>query len=249
MLSSQQVEDLNRQAQQQQPKEILATALDLVPNLTIAFSGAEDIAMVAMAKRIAPEISVFTLDTGRLHAETYRFIEEVRKRLELNLTVLSPNQDRLTAFVREKGLFSFYEEGHESCCEIRKVEPLRAYLQHKDGWATGQRRDQSPARAIVPVFEIDGANRGKNGALLKVNPLANWSLQQVWDYIRMMELPYNPLHDRGFISIGCEPCTRAVSPGQHEREGRWWWEEATIKECGLHRSNLAKSGEESFGHE
>ena len=107
-----------------------------------------------------------------------------------------------------------------------------------DCWITGQRRDQSPTRAQVPVYQIDTTFPGKDGELLKINPLANWTLRQVWDTIRLLEIPYNPLHDQGFISIGCEPCTRATTPGQHEREGRWWWEETTIKECGLHRDNL-----------
>jgi phosphoadenosine phosphosulfate reductase len=137
--------------------------------------------------------------------------------------------------VREKGLFSFYNDGHQECCGIRKVEPLRRALSTLNAWVTGQRRDQSPStRAEVPVVQADPTFSTPDHELIKFNPLANWSSQQVWDYIRENAVPYNPLHERGFISIGCEPCTRAVLPGQHEREGRWWWEEATKKECGLH---------------
>ena len=136
--------------------------------------------------------------------------------------------------MRKKGLFSFYEDGHKECCEIRKVEPLRRALVRRDAWVTGQRRDQSPTRAHVSVVQIDPAFSGKRGALLKLNPLAAWSSAQTWAYIREHEVPWNPLHERGYVSIGCEPCTRPTHPGQHEREGRWWWEDTTRKECGLH---------------
>lgn len=238
MLSEQHIDALNLDAQSMEPRDILAQALEMLPDVALAFSGAEDVALVALATRIRPDVPVFTLDTGRLHPQTYRFIEEVRKHYRLNLEILSPDQQRLEQLVRDKGLFSFYEDGHEECCEIRKIQPLRRKLAQLDGWITGQRRDQSPTRVRVPAFQLDPAFSGRNGGLVKVNPLANWSLQQVWDYIRLFDVPYNPLHDQGFVSIGCEPCTRPVGPGQHEREGRWWWEEATIKECGLHRGNL-----------
>jgi len=238
MLSEQHIDALNLDAQSMEPRDILAQALEMLPDVALAFSGAEDVALVALATRIRPDVPVFTLDTGRLHPQTYRLIEEVRKHYRLNLEILSPDQQRLEQLVRDKGLFSFYEDGHEECCEIRKIQPLRRKLAQLDGWITGQRRDQSPTRVRVPAFQLDPAFSGRNGGLVKVNPLANWSLQQVWDYIRLFDVPYNPLHDQGFVSIGCEPCTRPVGPGQHEREGRWWWEEATIKECGLHRGNL-----------
>jgi phosphoadenosine phosphosulfate reductase len=137
--------------------------------------------------------------------------------------------------VREKGLFSFYQDGHQECCGIRKIEPLERALAGLDAWVTGQRKDQSPStRAEVPFVQQDDRFQGRAEQLYKYNPLANWSSAELWNYIRMMEIPYNPMHERGFISIGCEPCTRPVLPGQHEREGRWWWEEATQKECGLH---------------
>lgn len=238
MLSPEQIATLNKESQTLQPREILKRAMELAPGTAIAFSGAEDIALVDMAVKINPDIAVFTLDTGRLHPETYRFIELARKHYQLNLEILTPESAALQKLVSAKGLFSFYEEGHDECCQVRKIAPLRRKLATLEGWMSGQRRDQSPTRTQMPVFEIDPAFPGRNGPLLKVNPLANWSLSEVWNYIRLLEVPYNPLHDRGYVSIGCEPCTRPVGPGQHEREGRWWWEEATIKECGLHGGNL-----------
>lgn len=201
----------------------------------IAFSGAEDVVLIDMASRAGFRYSVFCLDTGRLHPETYRFIDKVRAHYGIEITLMSPQAEPLQAFVRKKGLFSFYEDGHSECCGVRKVEPLRRALSGYRAWVTGQRRDQSPTRADVPVLQADN-NAGKpgSGVLIKCNPLANWSSAQVWGYIREHNVPYNELHERGFVSIGCEPCTRAINPGQHEREGRWWWEEATKKECGLH---------------
>ncbi len=178
---------------------------------------------------------VFTLDTGRLHAETYGFLERVRAHFNIPIEVYFPQAGAVEKLVREKGLFSFYRDGHQECCAIRKVEPLRRALSTVDAWVTGQRRDQSPStRAGIPVVQLDPTLSSPERQLVKFNPLADWSLQQVWDYIRVHQLPFNPLHERGFISIGCEPCTRPVHPGQHEREGRWWWEDQTMKECGLH---------------
>ena len=150
---------------------------------------------------------------------------------------MSPDAQALQALVKEKGLFSFYKDGHKECCGIRKVEPLKRRLATLDAWISGQRKDQSPStRSEVPVIEIDEGNSTEARTLIKFNPLANWSSKEVWDYIRLSEVPYNPLHERGFVSIGCQPCTRPVLPNQHEREGRWWWEEETQKECGLHIS-------------
>ncbi len=151
-----------------------------------------------------------------------------------------PQPAAVQAMVQEKGLFSFYRDGHKECCGIRKVEPLARALQPMRAWVTGQRRDQSPGtRTDVPVVQLDRTFGTPDRPLVKFNPLSRWTSQQVWAYIRQHNVPYNALHDRGFISIGCEPCTRAVNPGQHEREGRWWWEEETRKECGLHAANVA----------
>lgn len=231
--------DLDAELQKQSPQKILQYAMEQYENLAISFSGAEDVVLVHMAQQINPNVQVFSLDTGRLHAETYRFIERVRKYYNVKIDILSPDAEAVRQLVTEKGLFSFYEDTHHECCGIRKTQPLRKKLAQLDAWVTGQRKDQSPGtRAGIPVIQDDKVFAQPGGRLVKFNPLANWSSQQVWDYIRAMEVPYNELHDRGYVSIGCEPCTRPVGPGQHEREGRWWWEDATKKECGLHAQNV-----------
>ena len=231
--------DLDQTLAAQSPQQILRYALEQFDNIAISFSGAEDVALIDMAHKIRPDIKVFSLDTGRLHAETYQFIERVRDHYQIDIQVAMPNGPAVEALVKEKGLFSFYKDDHKECCGIRKIAPLRASLSSLDAWITGQRKDQSPGtRAVIPVIQDDKAFAGEGRTLTKFNPLANWSSAQVWDYIRTYSVPYNELHDRGFVSIGCEPYTRPTGPGQHEREGRWWWEEATKKECGLHAVNI-----------
>ncbi len=222
--------------ERREPADILRWGLERFGrDCTIAFSGAEDVALIDMAVRSGLEFSVFALDTGRLHPETYRFLETVRTHYGIEIDIVSPDPERLEPFVRRKGLFSFYEDGHQECCAIRKVEPLRRTLARHRAWVSGQRRDQNPAtRAALPVIQLDTAFTGVNGPLVKLNPLAAWSSTETWQYIREHDVPHNPLHERGFLSIGCEPCTRPIVPGQHEREGRWWWEDAADKECGLH---------------
>jgi len=221
------------------PVDILRLALESFERTAISFSGAEDVVLIDMAVKIDPGVRVFSLDTGRLHAETYRFLEQVREHYGLRLDILSPEAAAVEKLVREKGLYSFYRDGHKECCGIRKVMPLRRHLATLDAWITGQRKDQSPGtRSAVPVVEHDAAFSTRDHPLVKFNPLSNWTSAQVWHYIRENGLPFNELHNRGFISIGCEPCTRAVLPNQHEREGRWWWEDETIKECGLHANNI-----------
>ncbi|MDH5674009.1 MAG: phosphoadenylyl-sulfate reductase [Myxococcales bacterium] len=207
----------------------------------LAFSGAEDVALIDMAHKSGLPFSVFCLDTGRLHPETYRFIEKVRQHYDLPIELVSPEAEPLRVFVQKKGLFSFYDDGHQECCGVRKVAPLRRTLARFKSWVTGQRRDQSPTRTDVPTLQLDPAFEGREGELWKLNPLAGWSSEQTWSYIRANGVPYNELHERGFASIGCEPCTRPTLPNQHEREGRWWWEEATRKECGLHTVHPAAS--------
>lgn len=239
MLTAEKLPQLAAEYADRHPKEILALAFESLPRIAVSFSGAEDVVLIDLARKVNRDLQVFTLDTGRLHPETYRFIDQVREHYQLTIDVLSPDAARLEAYVREKGLFDFYKTDHHECCGIRKIEPLKRKLAGLDGWITGQRRDQSPGtRQTVAVFESDASFAAPGKPLIKINPLANWSSAQVWEYIRMFDVPYNPLHERGYISIGCEPCTRPVNPGQHEREGRWWWEEATAKECGLHQGNL-----------
>jgi phosphoadenosine phosphosulfate reductase len=200
----------------------------------IAFSGAEDVALVDMAASTGRRFSVFTLDTGRLHPETYRFLDRVRTYYGLSIHVVFPDRVTVEDLVRKKGLYSFYDEGHNECCGIRKVEPLHRALAQYRAWLSGQRRDQSPTRTAVELFELDRSHRGRNGPMLKANPLAKATLADVWGYLRERQAPTNELHERGYVSIGCEPCTRASRPGEHERASRWWWEEATKRECGLH---------------
>lgn len=235
------IDQLEAEYSQKSPREILQLALQTFDNLAISFSGAEDVVLIDMASKITKNFRVFTLDTGRLHAETYQFLDQVREHYGIKLEVMFPDAAEVQALVEEKGLFSFLKDGHKECCGVRKVRPLRRKLATLDAWITGQRKDQSPGtRASIPVIEVDTAFSTPENQLIKFNPLANWSSAQVWDYIRALDVPYNKLHERGFVSIGCEPCTRAVLPNQHEREGRWWWEESTAKECGLHVGNLKK---------
>ena len=238
-----QIEATARRLANAHPADIIAEALANFDNLTISFSGAEDVVLIDFAAREAKKLnrtfSVFSLDTGRLHPETLEFIQRVRDHYDLQIEAYYPQADAVEALVREKGLFSFRKDGHQECCGIRKVEPLGRALAHVDAYITGQRKDQSPGtRAEIPVVQLDPGFGRADNPLVKFNPLANWTSAQVWQQIMAYGMPYNPLHDQGFKSIGCAPCTRATHPGEHERAGRWWWEEATQKECGLHSINL-----------
>ncbi len=240
------IEQQNQEWQSSHPKAILKQALSDHQAIAISFSGAEDVVLIDLALKVVTDksqLQVFSLDTGRLHPETLAFIDQVRQHYQIDIHVLYPQHQAVEQLVREKGLFSFYQDGHKECCSVRKIEPLRRKLSELDAWITGQRKDQSPStRSQVAIIEQDSAFTGRNGPLVKYNPLANWSSADVWQYIRMFDVPFNPLHQQGFISIGCQPCTRAVLPNQHEREGRWWWEEGTQKECGLHSGNVIAQG-------
>ena len=206
--------------------------------VAISFSGAEDVVLIDIATKLRPAVRVFSLDTGRLHPQTYRFIERVRDHYNIRIDLLAPDAQDVQDLVSRKGLFSFYRDGHQECCSIRKIKPLRRHLAGLDAWITGQRRDQSITRSDVPTEQDDAAFSTVDRKLVKFNPLAGWTSADVWAYIRANDVPYNPLHDAGFMSIGCEPCTRPVGPHEHERTGRWWWEEAAGKECGLHGQNV-----------
>ena len=225
------------------PETILRWGLERYgADCVIAFSGSDDVVLIDMAASLGLPFSVLFVDTGRLPPETYAFVEEVRSRYRVDIGIAFPEPRAVEAMVREKGLFSFYEEGHEECCRLRKVEPLRRALGSYSAWVTGQRRDQSAeTRAELPVIETERTFAGRDGPLAKLNPLAAWSADNVWSYIRERGVPYNSLHERGFRSIGCAPCTRAVLPGQAERDGRWWWEDSGHKECGLHAGNLGRA--------
>jgi len=200
--------------------------------LACSFS-VEDVVLIDILHKVAPEVRVFALDTGRLNEETYEVAEALRERYALAIDWYFPERQAVEQLEREKGLFSFranLDNRHE-CCRIRKVEPLRRALAGKGGWITGLRRAQSVTRADLAAIEIDQVN----GGLLKINPLLNWSDKQIWDYAKEQGLPVNRLHEQGYPSIGCAPCTRPIREGEHPRAGRWWWENPEHKECGLHR--------------
>lgn len=179
-------------------------------------------------------ISVFTLDTGRLFPETYKVLENTRNRYKKPIQVFFPNHSKVEELVNHKGMFSFYEspEDRKTCCHIRKVEPLNRALKGANVWITGLRAEHSESRSGLSVFEEDTTRQ-----LVKVNPLLDWTTEDITSEIKQHSIPYNPLHDKGFISIGCQPCTRAVKAGDDFRSGRWWWEDKSKKECGLHTTN------------
>ncbi|KAL6330582.1 hypothetical protein AAG906_040513 [Vitis piasezkii] len=225
------------------PLEIMDKALQNFGNdIAIAFSGAEDVVLIEYARLTGRPFRVFSLDTGRLNPETYAFFDTVEKHYGIHIEYVFPDSVEVQALVRNKGLFSFYEDGHQECCRIRKVRPLRKALKGLRAWITGQRKDQSPGtRAEIPVVQVDPTFEGMDsgvGSLVKWNPVANVDSMDIWNFLRAMNVPVNSLHSQGYVSIGCEPCTRPVLPGQHEREGRWWWEDSKAKECGLHKGNI-----------
>lgn len=206
-------------------------ARDFSPAVFASSLAAEDMVLTDLILRANLPITVFSLETGRLHKETRAMIERVRETYDYAIRLYKPEQDAVDAYVERHGLNAFYDsvELRKECCRIRKVEPLKRALAGNKAWITGQRRAQSSTRAELAIQEDDPAH-----GMVKFNPLADWSEQDVWDYIRANNVPYNPLHDKGYPSIGCEPCTRAIQPGEDIRAGRWWWENADTKECGLH---------------
>ena len=193
--------------------------------------GAEDQVLTDMVVRIDPEVKIFTLDTGRMFPENYELIDKTNKAYDLNMEICFPDYVEVEEMVNKKGINLFYEsmENRKMCCHIRKIEPLKRALRDLDIWICGLRSDQSVTRIDTHLLEWDEPN-----GLLKLNPLVNWTHEQVWEYIREKKVPYNKLHDKGFLSIGCQPCTRALQSGEDVRAGRWWWEKPESKECGLH---------------
>jgi len=230
--TGEQIQQLN--AKLKTPQEVLRWALDnLHPRIAVASSfGAEDVAIIDMISNINPKARVFTLDTGRLNQETYDVMDEIRSRYNMNIEVMFPDPDEVEQMVRVNGMNLFYHSvgNRKLCCGIRKVHPLNRMLSTLDGWITGLRADQTEVRSNSNKIEIDS----QHNDIIKVNPILEWSWEQTWDYIKKNNIPYNKLHGKGFPSIGCEPCTRAIKPGEPLRAGRWWWESDTEKECGLH---------------
>jgi phosphoadenosine phosphosulfate reductase len=231
-------------------EQVLAWALEAFqPRIALASSfGAEDVVLIDMLTRInrdaRRDARVFTLDTGRLPGETYAVMEAIRDRYGVTIEVLFPGTDAIEAMVRERGVNLFYRsvEDRKRCCHVRKVEPLRRALAGLDAWITGLRRDQAVTRTEARKVELDR----DQGGIVKVNPLADWTWEQVWAYIRAHDVPYNRLHEQGYPSIGCAPCTRAVGPAEDLRAGRWWWEQDfAAKECGLHADGRRRAEEGS----
>ncbi len=216
--------------------ELLQWALERFhPRMAISAAGGVDgLAIIDMAWRIDPHVRVFTLDTGRLPPETYALFEEVRDRYGINVEFEFPDREQVERMMFASGPNLMYRSVDDRirCCEIRKVEPLKRKLATLDAWVSGLRRDQWKTRKNVAKVELDR----DHGGVVKLNPLADWSAEDVWDYVRKNDVPYHELFDHGYTSIGCAPCTRPVQPGEDERAGRWWWEQDTDKECGIHCS-------------
>ena len=219
------------------PQQVLKWAFDnLHPRLAKASSfGAEDVVVIDMMMKINPKARIFTLDTGRLNQETYDVMDEIRNKYNINIEVMFPDQNEVEQMVRVNGMNLFYQSigNRKLCCGIRKVHPLNKMLVTLDGWITGLRNDQTQNRVDAKKIEIDD----QHNSIIKINPIIDWSWEQTLDYIKTNNIPYNKLHDKGYPSIGCAPCTRAIKPGESLRAGRWWWETDLEKECGLHANN------------
>lgn len=196
--------------------------------------GAEDQVITDMITKIDTSTKIFTLDTGRVFPETYQTLQQTIEKYGIQIDVYFPNSEKVERMVNEKGINLFYDsvENRKMCCHVRKIEPLQRAMTDVNVWVTGIRREQSVTRTLTEIVEYDVATQK-----LKVNPLVDWTEADVWNYIKDHEVPYNKLHDAGFPSIGCQPCTRAVATGEDVRAGRWWWESPEQKECGLHKHN------------
>ncbi|MEW6087339.1 MAG: phosphoadenylyl-sulfate reductase [bacterium] len=225
--------------EQKSAQEIIKWALETYQNrVALASSfGAEDVVLIDMLVKVSKEnnlgeVEIFTLDTGRLPGETYNLMDKIREKYGVNLEVYFPDTKSVEDMVYEYGFNLFYNsiDLRKLCCKVRKVDPLNRALKGLDAWICGLRKEQSVTRAEVKKAEFPKDGKG----IVKINPLADWTEPDVWDYIRKNDVPYNELHDKSYPSIGCEPCTRAVKPGEDVRAGRWWWETPDKKECGLH---------------
>lgn len=233
-MKQEEITKLNDELSNATPQEIIERMVDVFGR-RIALSssmGAEDQVLTDMLLKIDPKARVFTLDTGRLFPETYDLIDRTSRKYKINIEVFFPDYQKVQEMVNGKGINLFYEsvENRKACCFLRKIEPLQRAFSTMDAWICGLRASQSVTRTNIHVVEWD-----TNNNLVKINPLANWSEGQVWDYLKANKVPYNVLHDKGFPSIGCQPCTRAIQPGEDVRAGRWWWENPDTKECGLHK--------------
>lgn len=220
----------------EQAVTILADTVHDYAPVTFANSlGAEDMVLTDIIERYKLKIDMFSLDTGRLPQETYDLMQTVRERYKTPLRIYFPNVKQIEEYVAKNGVNGFYDSValRKECCHVRKVEPLRRALYGKRAWVTGIRQDQSMTRHNLEISAYDMSNR-----MQKVNPLLEWSNAEVWQYLKQFDVPYNKLHDQFYPSIGCAPCTRAVTPGEDIRSGRWWWEAQENKECGLHTGKV-----------
>ncbi|MGI9553789.1 MAG: phosphoadenylyl-sulfate reductase [Thermodesulfobacteriota bacterium] len=228
------IKNLNDEFVNKAPEDILRWCVEeLHPNISLATSfQAQGMVLIDMLMKIDNKARIFTIDTGRLNQETYDVFDEVSVKYKKNIEVLFPDFKEVEKMVSEKGINLFYKgvENRVLCCQIRKTNPLNRYLKTLDGWITSIKRDQTESRATAQKFEIDTIHDG----ILKVNPIVDWTDEMVWDYIKSNNIPYSKLYDKGYQSIGCEPCTRAVKEGEDPRAGRWWWESGSNKECGIH---------------
>jgi phosphoadenosine phosphosulfate reductase len=227
------LQELNKQFAKANPEEILKFVLQ-EHKCKSAFStslGSEDQVVTDMIVKIDDCAKIFTLDTGRLFYETYDTLDRTNSKYGIKIEITFPDAEEVQNMVHKKGINLFYEsiENRKDCCNIRKLKPLKKALKGYDVWITGIRRDQSVTRKDMHLFEWD-----EDLQMVKVNPLIEWTEKDVWNYIRENKVPYNILHDKGYASIGCAPCTRAVEKGENPRNGRWWWENPETKECGLH---------------
>jgi phosphoadenosine phosphosulfate reductase len=231
-VTAEQIQQLNETLKT--PQQVLKWALDtLHPRLALASSfGAEDVVVIDMMLKINPKARIFTLDTGRLNQETYDVMDEIRNKYNTKIEAMFPDSIEVEQMVRVNGMNLFYQSmgNRKLCCGIRKVHPLKKMLETLDGWITGLRADQTEVRSAAQKIEIDEQHE----SIIKINPILDWTWDQTFDYIKKNGVPYNKLHDKGYPSIGCEPCTRAIKPGEPLRAGRWWWETDPQKECGLH---------------
>lgn len=233
-MTKEEINELDARFEQSSPEEILAYFLPLFgQRIALASSlGLEDQVLTHMVAHIDPKARVFTIDTGRLFPECYQLIDRTNDKYDIRIEVYSPDHKGVEDYVNKNGVNAFYQsiELRKACCACRKLEPLRRALSTVDAWICGLRASQAVTRQGVKVVEWD-----ENNGLVKINPLARWSEQDVKDYVAKNRVPYNKLHDKGFPSIGCQPCTRAIEPGEDIRAGRWWWEDPEHKECGLHK--------------
>jgi thioredoxin-dependent adenylylsulfate APS reductase len=222
------------------PEAVLRWAYKEFAGVVIVASfQAESSVIIDLASKIRPDLKVLTLDTGRLPQETHDMIDRVRKRYQIDIEVVFPDPVEVGQMVTAHGPNLFYSSHdlRRMCCDVRKSRPLERALGGYDAWVTGVRRQQSSTRAHTPTVAIDE----QHGGITKIAPLAGWSKDQVWEYIRQNDLPYHALYNHGYTSIGCGPCTRATAAGQDDRAGRWWWELNEVKECGLHWSGEARA--------